>query len=86
MSRRRRRPPRLPPSWVRRCDWRFHGEEVEFYFPGLDHAAEGQALQRLCDWSEQHTDLLASWMAKVDCYRAPNQCGCQACTERGGIA
>jgi hypothetical protein len=33
--------PALPPPWVRRCDWKFYGNEVDFYFPGLDQACRG---------------------------------------------
>lgn len=77
---RKRKPPRLPPPWIRRADWRFRGTDVVFFFPGLDPAAEGRELHRLCDWSEQNTSLMASWMAKVDRHRGPPvQCLCPQC-------
>lgn len=74
----KRKAPRLPPSWVRRCDWTWSGGDPAFCFPHLKGREEAEITQlgKLWDYAEDHPERFRAWMAKVDAAREP-QPGCQ---------
>jgi hypothetical protein len=87
---RNRKPPRLPPAWIRRATW-VHDPasgHPQFLFPGLSFEEEETALDRLHAWadSDANAKTLGNWMALVGPYQALVPCGCPACTAERSAA
>lgn len=83
MTRRKRKPPRLPPAWIRRATW-VHDPETggaQFMFPGLSIDDEAHELNRLHDWAEADANarMLGEWMERIEPYQTPGICNCPGC-------
>jgi hypothetical protein len=79
---RKRKPIRLPPTWVRRADWRWEGARPAFAFPHVDDDpdVEGAMLDNLAHYADSHPTVFWNWIDKIDRHRGPElNCLCPQC-------